>query len=271
MKNCLTVIKLNCAKGSFVDSKKFKEILKEKFPSNKIITLEEMVGHIGGTSKVRVGQERKFQDYAEISFKHINYKDLFYIPEDYKTPPPANRQVVTKQQLYINDILLPRRFSIGKVGIISQELLNKYPTVVGHNNMIRIQFQENDLQDIPIYVLEYLKLPFVREYIDSQIKMIDEKEEPRTPNLLRASIIKELPIPEFKEHNGEYKDYVYSYLNTQNQLLKLHNKLDTLLEQFHVRNINNSDTDIDIICFPKELDKFNTHKQKIHEINQFFS
>jgi len=254
-----------------MDSKKFREIVKEKFSSNEIITLEEMNVDIGGTSKVRVGQEKERQcrDYAEISFKYINHLDHFYIPENYKIPPPANIKALTKQQLNLNDILLPRRFSIGKIGIISQELLDIHPTVVGHNNMIRIQFKETGLEDIPIYVLEYLKLPFVREYINAQIKMIDEKEEPRTSNLLRASIIKELPIPEFKEHNGQYKENIYSYLNTQEQILKLHNKLEFVLELFHERNINSND--IDLICFPQKLKQFNTHKEKLYEINQFFS
>ncbi|SFV68654.1 hypothetical protein MNB_SM-4-1692 [hydrothermal vent metagenome] len=216
-----------------MNKQEFIAALQTKFPSNEIVTLKELTKSITGTSKVRVGniRNRQCSEYFEVSFKHINKLNHFFIPTDHKKLEAANETSLGHQALCYHNLLLPRRYTIGKIGLVTNELLRANRYTVGNNNMIKIDFKYNVIEDTPVYVLEYLKLEFVKEYIKSQIEILDAKHNPKTKNLLRTSILEELPIPSFKEQDGYYKKSIESKLYKLELLSSIKKKMEFILTQ----------------------------------------
>jgi hypothetical protein len=224
--------------------KEFIEILEQKFGGYvHIVTLNDLTKNISAISKVRVGSDnsRTNTNYAEISLKNVDNLGYINIPDDYKGHAPANPTSLDKQALNYHDLIIPFRNSLQSMGLIKKRY-DDYPLVVGNNSMIRVEFEFNKQKDTPVYVMNYLKLPLVAEYIDN-IRIGENpgssKSTDRSP--LAVEVLENLPIPMFYESDGAYRDYIHSRLNLVDTFISIQKKVDFLKEQFKDLEINKND------------------------------
>ena len=231
-----------------MEIKEFKKILVQKFGDSKsIVTLKELTQRIAAISKVRVGkvESRTITEYAEISLKHIDNLGYITIADDYQGHEPANSASIGKQALNYHDLILPFRNSVYKIGLIKKHYEN-YPIVVGNNSMLRIEFEETKKEDTPLYVMNYLNIAFVREFIDSQRLLENTKDKKHVPQktFLTVSILEELPIPMFIESNGKYRDYIHSRLTILDTLQAIKDKILFLEDDLHKLNFQEGEVNL---------------------------
>ena len=181
---------------------KLEEILKDKFPDTKIVKLKEYTYKIAGISKVRYGDNRSDSDYDEISLNNIDEYGVIYIPKDSKESSPANPVALINQSLQPGDLIILHRGKIGKMGIVGDKYKRR---IVGNNSMIRIQFKSKRLVDTPWFVMQYLQLPYVKEYINTYIPSSGSSKR----KILNPEVLAELPIPLFQESNGAYRELLF--------------------------------------------------------------
>ena len=208
-----------------------KQKLEEKFPNTPIVRLKDLTKKIAGISKVRRGKEeyRTFYDYAEISFLYKNKLDYFYIPKSYEGHPPANPNSIRTQALNYHDLIIAKRSQYYfNMGLIDKSY-DPFKTVVGNNGMIRVEFDADRKEDTPVYVMQYLKLPFVQEFIYKE----NSPSESSVYNSISLETLRNLPIPAFEECNGQYKDYVHSRLQDYASLHSIRDKIHYLSDYFN--------------------------------------
>ncbi|MDQ7060931.1 MAG: hypothetical protein Q9M43_07225 [Sulfurimonas sp.] len=182
---------------------KLQALLKTKFPHSKIGTLKDLTYKISGISKVRYGTNCRDSDYDEISLNNIDGYGQIYIPSSHKASAPANATALKNQSLLEGDLIILHRGKVGKMGIIGDKYKRR---IVGNNSMIRIQFDETRRKDTPWFVMQYLQLSFVKEYIDTYIPSSGSTKR----KILNPLILSSLPIPLFEECQGIYKAYLFN-------------------------------------------------------------
>ena len=208
-----------------------KEKLKEKFPNTPIVKLKDLTKKIAVISKVRRGKEenRTFFDYAEISLLYKNRLDYFYIPESYTGHPLANPTSIRRQALNYHDLIISKRsqyhFNMGLI----DKTYDPFKTIVGNNGMIRVEFDADRKEDTPVYVMQYLKLPFIQKFIYKQ----STPAESSTNNGISIETLQNLPIPAFEECNGQYKAYVHSRLQNYACLHSIREKVYYISDYFN--------------------------------------
>jgi len=214
-----------------VEVEDLKQKLEEKFPNTPIVRLKDLTKKIAGISKVRRGKEeyRTFYDYAEISFLYKNKLDYFYIPKSYEGHPPANPNSIRTQALNYHDLIIAKRSQYYfNMGLIDKSY-DPFKTIVGNNGMIRVEFDADRKEDTPVYVMQYLKLPFVQEFIYKE----NSPSESSVYNSINLETLRNLPIPAFEECNGQYKDYVHSRLQDYASLHSIRDKIHYLSNYFN--------------------------------------
>ena len=245
----------------------FKKQLKEKFPNTPIIKLKDLTKKIAGISKVRRGKDenRSFFDYAEISLLYINSLGYFYIPSCYRGHPPANPTSIRKQALNYHDLIISKRSNYFiNMGLIEKE---PYPfkAIVGNNGMIRVEFDDNRKEDTPLYVMQYLKLPFVQKFIYADSTISQTSTSPSTTNSISVHTLENLPIPAFQECNGQYKDYVLSRLQDNARLLSITKKIRYIHNNFDILNLSQNSN------FPFNTNiQFSQEVERLHKNAQLF-
>ena len=208
-----------------------KKILKEKFPDTPIVSLKDLTKKISVISKVRRGKEenRTFFDYAEISLLYKNELDYFYIPDSYTGHPPANPTSIRKQALNYHDLIISKRSQYHlNMGLVDK---TPYPfkALVGNNGMIRVEFDDDRKEDTPIYVMQYLKLPFVQKFIYND----NTPSQSAVNKGISIATLENLPIPAFEECNGQYKEYVHSRLRDKACLISIREKINYMNGYFN--------------------------------------
>jgi hypothetical protein len=198
--------------------------LKALFPNTEIVKLEDITTKIAGISKVRVGKDRTYTDYDEISLNDINEYGMVYIPKNPKEVGPANYTAIRSQILQPGDIVMTQRGKVGKVGLIGN---NYKRAIVGNNSMIRIQFPHNRNNETSQFVQAYLQLPYVREYLNNQITCgsVDRK-------ILSAATLSNLPIPMFKEGDGQFTEFLYTRKELSIEAARIEKELQELIELY---------------------------------------
>jgi len=200
---------------------KLEEILQEKFPGTQIVKLKDYTTKIAGISKVRYGDNCTQINYCEISLNYVDEYGVIYIPDDYKEPSPANHTALINQTLNESDLIILHRGKIGKMGIIGR---NYDKRLVGNNSMIRIQFHNNYKKDTPWFVMQYLKLSYVQEYIHTYIPSSGSISR----KILNPEVLSNLPIPLFKECGGRYKKMLLNKKALRIKAKSLSEKLNSL-------------------------------------------
>ena len=170
-----------------------KKILKQEFPADKIVSLQEMVERVSKVSNVRVRKDRTVEDYFEIGIDDVNEEGILEVPEEPKKFAPANASAIESQRLHKGDLIFGYRGKMGKVGLVSDEF--DVP-VVTNNGMIRIRFPEDRKEETPRYVQTYLESPLIRTFLDSML------EDRKGVKVLSVETIESLPIPYFEEMAG---------------------------------------------------------------------
>lgn len=238
---------------------KLEKLLLNKFPNKKIVTLKDLAEKISIISKVRYGHNKTFTDYDEISLRNIDEYGYIYISENDKPSEPANETAVKNQELHESDLIILHRGKVGKMGIIGKEYKRK---IVGNNSMIRIQFKQNRKVDTPWFVMQYLQLDYVKEYLNTLAPACGSNKR----KILNSEMLKELPIPEFKEQGGLFKELLFERKHflleadhLVNKIGKLKSEYETLIDESVQSVINESD------ILPRILD---TQKKKFDELNQ---
>jgi len=221
------------------------KILKKEFPGCKIVKLKDLTIKIAGISKVRIGKERTYTDYDEISLNYIDEHGVVYIPHNHKEVAPANANAMRNQILQEGDLVMTQRGNVGKVGLIGRSYKR---AIVGNNSMIRIQFDHNRRKDTPLFVQTYLQLPYVREYLDNQITCGSVERK-----ILSSASLSELPIPLFEETKGLFQEFLYTRIELSLEAIEFKRDLDELIEIYDKRKdetvslaINKSDELIEI-------------------------
>ncbi len=200
---------------------KLQELLQEKFPDTQIVKLKDYTTKIAGISKVRYGDNCTDRNYCEISLNNVDEYGVIYIPDDYKEPAPANSTALINQTLYENDLIILHRGKIGKMGIIGS---NYSKRVVGNNSMIRLQFTHDRKKDTPWFVMQYLQLPYVQEYIHTYIPSSGSASR----KILNPEVLSNLPIPLFKECGGRYRKTLLNKKALRIKAKSLSEKFDSL-------------------------------------------
>ena len=207
---------------------KFENKLKELFANAKIVTLKEMTTKIATISKVRVGQTRTFVAYDEISLNDLDAYGVITVAAVPKYLGPANASAISSQSLREGDLVLTHRGSVFKVGLVGSAYKN---VIVGNNSMIRIQFPHAKHKSTPRYVQAYLQLPFVKEYLDSQITCGSKERK-----ILSAANLAQLPIPEFDEKSQlfDFLDLYYGRISMTIEAQKLLDEATKIVEHMGV-------------------------------------
>ncbi|MEA2016829.1 MAG: hypothetical protein U9N59_00145 [Campylobacterota bacterium] len=172
------------------NEEKFDNALKDMFKQTKVVKLKDITKKIAIISKVRVSNTREFEDYDEISLNNIDDYGEVFIPDNTVQKESASVSAIEAQSLNYGDLVLNQRTSKMKVGFIGREYDR---VIVGNNSMIRIQFNDNDI-DTARFVQLYLQLDFVQEYLHSITKC---SKGPR--KILSSAQLQELAIPEYIE------------------------------------------------------------------------
>jgi len=171
-------------------NEKFYDELKNLFQDVKIVTLGDITKKIAIISKVRVNKNRTFTDYDEISLNNIDHYGNIFVSDKSIKREAANPKAINSQALQYGDLVVNQRTSKMKVGFISN---NYKRVIVGNNSMIRIEFDNHDI-DKARFVQLYLQLPFVQEYLSSLSTSTKSQRK-----ILSSAKLQELPIPEYKE------------------------------------------------------------------------
>lgn len=200
-------------------------ILKKEFPNTEIVKLEDITTKIAGISKVRVGKNRTYVDYDEISLNDIDEHGIVFVSDNPKEVDPAYNSAIRSQSLQPGDLVMTRRGKVSKVGLIGH---NYNRVIVGNNSMIRIQFPNNRSKETPLFVQAYLQLPYIKEYLNNSITCgsIDRK-------ILSAASLSKLPIPLFEEGGGEFTNFIYTRMELSSEALVIEQELQELLEIYY--------------------------------------
>ncbi len=223
---------------------KLEKILKEKFPDKEIVKLEDLTYKIAGISKVRYGDNCRDDNYDEISLNYIDEYGRIYIPNEQKKSAPANHTALVNQSLSAGDLIILHRGKVGKMGIIGDKYKRK---IVGNNSMIRIQFDKNRKVDTPWFVMQYLQLPYVKEYIDTYIPSSGSTKR----KIINPKILSHIPIPAFKECGGAYRDLLLCRKDLSIQADKFNLKLQNIISVY--KNLQDSSVDLAINNFEEFL------------------
>jgi len=214
---------------------KLEQILKEKFPNKEIVKLEDLTYKIAGISKVRYGDNCRDNDYDEISLNYINEYGTIYVPDNSKDSALANHTALENQSLAEGDLIILHRGKIGKMGIIGDSYKRR---IVGNNSMIRIQFDKNRKVDTPWFVMQYLQLPYVREYIDTYIPSSGSISR----KILNPEVLSNLPIPIFNECDGKYKELLFTRKELYLQASRFNEKLQDAMSIY--KDLQDSSVDV---------------------------
>ena len=244
---------------------KLEEILQKEFPHRDIIKLKDLTSKIAGISKVRYGNNCTNSNYDEISLNYVDEDGYIYINE--KESPPANETALKNQELHQGDLIILHRGKIGKMGIIGEDYKRR---VVGNNSMIRIQFNDNRRNNTPFFVMQYLQLSYVKDYINDYIPSSSSIKR----KILNPTVLEMLPIPIFKENEFNFKRFIIQKKQLKINIILMKNKLDSLLEKQDLLNernfnqaINNTEISLDIIDKDAEkLDKIRLLNNQISEL-----
>jgi hypothetical protein len=204
---------------------KLEQILQEKFPDKEIVTLEDLTFKIAVISKVRYGDNCTDNNYDEISLNNIDAYGTIYIPEDSNDPAPANHTALINQSLRAGDLIILHRGKVGKMGIIGEDYKRK---IVGNNSMIRIQFDKTRKVDTPWFVMQYLQLPYVKEYIDTFIPSSGSTKR----KILNSQILSNIPIPLFEECDGQYRELLFNRKQLSIEAANINKKLQNLISMY---------------------------------------
>jgi len=156
------------------------------------------------------------------------------------------------------------------MGLIKRSYDN-YSSVVGNNSMMRIEFEDDRNKDTPIYVMHYLKLEFVKDFIDSQ-RLIEESSDSKSvgqKTFLTVSILEELPIPIFYESNGEYRDYIHSRLSVLDTFESIRHKI--LFLEDNLKKLNFQEGSISLsksITFSSQAERTYQLAEKLNEFEE---
>jgi len=173
-----------------------RSILEQEFPSDKIVSLQEMVERVSKVSNVRVRKDRTVEDYYEIGIDDVNEEGVLVVPKDPKKFAPANASAIASQRLHKGDLIFGYRGKMGKVGLVNDVF--DVP-VVTNNGMMRIRFPEDRVEETPRYIQTYLESPLIRTFLDSML------EDRKGVKVLSVETIEDLPIPYFEEMGGVAK------------------------------------------------------------------
>jgi len=248
---------------------KLEELLIKKFPDIEITTIANLTQKVATISKVRIGkkEDRTYTDYDEISLNNIDEFGYIYVPDTDKQLEPASSKSIKRQALNHEDLVMLLRGKIGKIGMIGD---NYKRTIVGNTSMIRIQFNDEQKENFnPLYVMEYLKLPFVKEYIDTFIPSSG------SPNrkILNSEVIANLPIPVLTHDKYKiFRGYILTKIKMINKAKEIQQTTQKLVESFlEIKNdsliaaVNHNYDWITDNFTIKELDKI---KASLNEISQ---
>lgn len=249
---------------------KLEQVLHEKFPNKKIVKLKDFTSKIAIIPKVRYGNNRTDDDYDEISLNYVDEYGVIYIPDNYKNLGPANATTLANQVLRESDLIIIHRGKIGKMGIVGNQYKRR---IVGNNSMIRLQFKNDRREDTPWFVMQYLQLPYVKEYINTYIPSSGSSKR----KILNPEVLSNLPIPLFEEMGGRYKSLLHtqkalkSLANNIQQksieLIKIYDSLeDNSVEMVMCEDEKTIETQIDINH--KEMDESFTINQTIEALLQ---
>lgn len=172
---------------------KLKDIITKSFPNTKIVTLGDLTKSIAKVSNVRV-RDCTVEHYYELGVDAINDEGILKIPSNPKKYSAANESAIASQRLHKGDLIFGYRGKMGKIGLVADEF--DIP-VVTNNGMIRITFEDDKLEDTPLYVQTYLKSNLIKTYLNS---MLEEKSGGK--NVLNVKTVATLPIPYFEEFAG---------------------------------------------------------------------
>lgn len=173
---------------------KLQQNLRGRFPQLQIISLRELVEKIAVVSKVRVGNDRTYNNYDEVTPTHTDNYGCLIPHKDGKELGPAYKTLLDSQNLNPGDLLISYRgtkhYSVGRAA-------KKYTRkTIGNNAAIRIQFKQDEQEELPIMVQSYLNLDYVQEYLQSVATLPQNSKYPRKS--LTSKILLELPIPKFE-------------------------------------------------------------------------
>lgn len=199
------------------------DILKEEFPQAKIVRLGDITKKIAGISKVRLGKNRTYTNYDEISLNNIDEYGIVFIPDNPKELGPAYIGAIESQSLNPGDIVLTQRGTVGKVGLIGE---NYKRVIVGNNSMIRIQFDKKSREDLPAYVQAYLQLPLIREYFNIQLSCsISDRK------ILSAQWLSDLPIPIFdQDAEFDFRELIYNRIELLEEAKRVMQEAQKMVE-----------------------------------------
>ena len=171
---------------------KLKEIITKNFLNTKIVTLGDLTKSISKVSNVRV-RDCTVEDYYELGVDAINDEGVLTIPKNPKRYSPANESAIVSQRLQKGDLIFGYRGKMGKVGLIADEFTTP---VVTNNGMIRITFEDDRVEDTPLYIQTYLKSNLIRTYLNSML------EDRNGKSVLNVQTVATLPIPYFEDMAG---------------------------------------------------------------------
>ena len=242
--------------------------LEEEFIGVEIVKLKDLTKKIAVISKVRVGKERNFVNYDEVTLADTDEYGIIQIDSTKKKPSPANSSAIATQRLHKNDLLVSYRGLDIQVGRIDREY--KQP-VISNNSAIRIQFEyadEYEEEEVSIFVQAYLQLPYVKEYIAKRPQSSENNRK-----ILGPLFLANIPIPLFHSRNYDFKELVNNRLKAVNivkelleemQELKVrleNHKNDSLSLYLNSSKLNPEVKDQDI----KVLKSLNAAKEKIEK------
>jgi len=250
---------------------KLEKILVKKFPNIEITTISHLTTKIATISKVRIGkdEDRTYSDYDEISLNNIDEFGYIYVPDTNKKLEPASYKSIKNQTLKHQDLVMLLRGKIGKIGMIGEKYKR---TIVGNTSMIRIQFSDEQKDNFnPRYIMEYLQLPFVKEYINTFIPSSG------SPNrkILNSEVIANLPIPVLTHNKYKKFDrYILTKIAMLNKVKEIEQTTQKLIKRFEeikndalVAAVNN-DYELLVDQFTiKELEKIETTLNTITQKN----
>ena len=219
---------------------KLEKILKEKFPNKEIVKLRDLTHKIAGISKIRYGDNCTDNNYDEISLNYIDAYGRIYIPENQKDSAPANATALTNQALNTGDLIILHRGKVGKMGIVGDRYKRR---IVGNNSMIRIQFDKTRKVDTPWFVMQYLQLPYVKEYIDTYIPSSGSTKR----KILNPEILSNIPIPLFEECDGQYRELLFKRKGLYLQANEFNLKIQELINNYQDKQENSIDIAINNI------------------------
>jgi hypothetical protein len=206
-----------------------KQMIIKEFGSVEIVKLKDLAKKISIISKVRIGKNRDFSDYDEISLNNIDPYGVIYISPNSKQQQPANRHTINSQKLQYGDLVLNQRASKLKVGLVGN---NYKRVIVGNNSMIRIRFDDNQI-DTARFVQLYLQLPFIQEHLNS----LPTCTQNNTRRILNSTQIGELPIPNYIEEQQlvSLQELLHPKMRMLEQLQDIQNNSTKLIQQLQTQ------------------------------------